>query len=76
MNQVNCPVCGNKCIKAGKTKDKSRVTTLALQEMQFISYTQNRQLCQRTANLLGLVVWKGIPVINARRWKNIQTQNR
>ena len=20
MNQVNCPVCGNKCIKAGKTK--------------------------------------------------------
>ena len=43
-------------------KDKSRVTTLALQEMQFISYTQNRQLCQRTANLLGLVVWKGIPV--------------
>ncbi len=20
MNQVNCPVCGNKCIKDGKTK--------------------------------------------------------
>ena len=20
MNQVNCPVCGNKCIKSGKTK--------------------------------------------------------
>ena len=25
MNQVNCPVCGNKCIKAGKTKAGSFV---------------------------------------------------
>ena len=24
MNQVNCPVCGNKCIKAGKTKAGSQ----------------------------------------------------
>lgn len=24
MNQVNCPVCGNKCIKAGKTKAVSQ----------------------------------------------------
>ncbi len=24
MNQVNCPVCGNKCIKAGKTKSGSQ----------------------------------------------------
>lgn len=20
MNQINCPICGNKCVKAGKTK--------------------------------------------------------
>lgn len=20
MNQVNCPVCGNKCVKSGKTR--------------------------------------------------------
>ena len=24
MNQVNCPVCGNKCIKSGKTKARSQ----------------------------------------------------
>lgn len=24
MNQVNCPVCGNKCIKAGKIKAGSQ----------------------------------------------------
>ena len=24
MNQVNCPVCGNKCIKVGKTKAGSQ----------------------------------------------------
>ena len=24
MNQVNCPVCGKKCVKAGKTKAGSQ----------------------------------------------------
>ena len=30
MNQVNCPVCGNKCIKAGKTKAGSQRNVIKL----------------------------------------------
>ena len=22
MNQINCPICGNKCVKSGKTKEQ------------------------------------------------------
>lgn len=48
MNQVNCPVCGNKCIKAGKTKAGSQRWLCKECKSSVTQRSDRRPLCHQS----------------------------
>ncbi len=67
MNQVNCPVCGMKCVKSGKTKAGSQ-RWLCKNCKTSLTHKINNE-SKELQIFFGLAVWKRISINNVWRRK-------
>lgn len=69
MNQVNCPICGKKCVKSGKTKAGSQRWFCKSCKTSSTHKINNES--KEFAVLFKWVVWKRISSNDAWRRKNL-----
>ena len=73
MNQVNCPICGKKCVKSGKTKAGSQRWPCKSCRTSLTHKIDNQS--KELGIFLDLAIRKRITISYARRGKNIQEKD-